>query len=227
MHYFDLFQLHDFARDKAPRSKIVCFGLRLIPLVQEMLREIYAHRERGEITRYFVAELGVSKVTEGCLRSATRKWLPLIFLQKLLFFWQSACEKTCAEAESKKLELFDCIESMRVNLNSSKPVSVPQHLTIQLCKIAGAHAADGTLADNFLCITDRNRESVVAFQQWIFESFGVKPKIVQKGPNEWKLAFHNKVITRYLKTFFGFPSGTKHLTVSEPQIIKDADLCYR
>ncbi|MFH0973439.1 MAG: hypothetical protein V1817_01475 [Candidatus Micrarchaeota archaeon] len=227
MTTFDLFLLHDPVRDKKPRSRLVCSGDGLSELVQETLSEIYLRRTRGEVSRYFVSQLGVSQLTEERLRRPNKHWFQLVFLQKLLKLWRDSCDKPPAEVESRKQAFFTRIEFLRVNLCNSVAVVAPKHLTLTLCKIAGAHAADGTLADCFFCITDRSRENILAFQNWVFESFAFKPRVSCNGPNEWRLAFHNKAFVRYLQVFFGFPLSSKLFTVREPYVIRAAELRYR
>jgi hypothetical protein len=227
MTSFDLFLLHDAVRDKKPRSRIVCSGGGLSELVQETLSEIYLRRKRGEVSRYFVSHLGVSQLTEERLRRSDKRWFQLVFLQKLLVLWRDSCGKAPAEVESRKQSFFERVSLLRVSICGSSAVAAPKDLTLELCKIAGAHAADGTLADCFFCITDRSKENVLAFQNWVLKSFAFKPRVTLNGSNEWRLAFHNKVFARYLQVFFGFPLGSKLYTVREPGVVRSADLRFR
>lgn len=127
---------------------------------------------------------------------------------------------------SEKYKIQDKIEFLK----SSKPPVVEykavKELTINLCKIAGAHAADGTLYDSYIAITDYHQSNILALINW-FEDFGYTPKLMQVGENEYGVKFHSRIISRYLTKFFDFPSGCKQYTVEEPEIIRNASLEFR
>jgi len=134
-------------------------------------------------------------------------------------------------ADLAKIDYFDIqdkIEYLKMNQPPLKVYNAVKEMSEDLCKIAGAHAADGTLHGNFMRITDGYKNNVVAFNEWIRNVFGVTYPIKKvKDSNEWCIAVHSGVITSYLKKIFDFPSGMKQYTVSEPEIIKNSPLNFR
>ena len=168
-----------------------------------------------ELVKFLMKKLNISIASAERLVYLKKEWYPLIFIEELVDL-----------TNSSKYEIQDKIEFLK----SSKPPVVEykaiKELTISLCKIVGAHAADGTLSDNYIAITDYHKNSVLALIKW-FEDFDYTPKLMQIGKNEWGIKFHSRIISRYLIKFFDFPSGTKQYTVKEPEIIKNAPLEFR
>ncbi|MDD5163718.1 MAG: hypothetical protein PHD95_05945 [Candidatus ainarchaeum sp.] len=98
-----------------------------------------------------------------------------------------------------------------------------------LCKIAGAHAADGSLSNNYgIRLMDSSKVSVTKWAGWFKEEFDINLAVRKsKKENAFKTEKYNKVIARYLNVFFEFPFGKKSDIVKEPQLIKTAAKDFR
>jgi len=215
----DLFKLQDKNLDIKARNWLVVNGSTIKNALSVLLQKL----ESNEISKYkfhkiLIKELKTSKANAQRLAYLRREWYPLIFIEKLLD----------STNESKK-DFQKHIEHIKVNTPPSKSVKAVTELTEELCKTCGAHAADGTLSGSFICITDEDENNLKCFKKWVENTFGVKLPNVRKvkDSNEWKLAFHNKVISRYLNKIFEFPNGKKIYNVGEPEIIKNSDIKFR
>mgnify|MGYP001617309764 CR=1 FL=1 len=76
-------------------------------------------------------------------------------------------------------------------------------------------------------LTDEYQSNVEAFNKWIFELFEVKPTSFYQRDLAWRTIFSNKILARYLITFFGFLPGYKTNIVSEPEIINNSEFKIR
>jgi hypothetical protein len=227
---FNLFLLQD-EKDKRPLSWICASGKELSKEVENLLNDLYQRFKKKDLDKILVTRLKVSYITASRLRRRNRKWYPLIFLQTLSEIWKNVFNKSDSDVKKLNERLQSKIELLKCNNGFSKPVRAVKNLTIELCKICGAHAADGTLYNNLIRITDEDKHAVEAFKNWVETTFEVKlPNVipVRKGSDkEWGLFFQIKIIARYLKNFFDFPSGKKTYSVEEPNIIKKSDLKFR
>jgi transcriptional regulator with XRE-family HTH domain len=221
----DLFKLHSKKEDNTPFKWILASGTELSTKIDSILGTLYLKFKKKDLDSLLAHKLKVSKVTIQRLRRNGRKWYPIIFLQTLM----KLCKSLNISDEELKNELAKKIELIKCNNAFAKPVKAVKKLTINFCKIAGAHAADGTLFGSLIRITDEDKQAVEAFKGWIENLFEVKlPQVVPvKNKREWSLTFHSKIIARYLKIFFKFPSGTKTYFVDEPKIIKNSNLDFR
>jgi len=222
----DLFKLHNETEDDTPFKWILASGKELSREVSSILNDLYLKFKRKDLDAILASKLKVSKVTTQRLRRVGRKWYPIIFLQTIT---QICKESLNFNEEELRNRLLQKIELIKCNHSFSKPVKAAKELTIDLCKIVGAHAADGTLYGSFIRISDEDKQAVEKFKRWVESTFKIKLTKVKpvKGSNEWSLTFRNKIIARYLNKFFDFPSGTKTYFVDEPKIIKNSNLGFR
>lgn len=223
----DLFQL--FEGDDGKLGKIVANGENLKEVIKEMLSSIHRDISKTELVKHLTEKLDISQVTAERLvyldrksSSTEKEWFYLSYLQELSNL-----------SSKEKLEIQSKIDFLKINNSASFPIKARKHLTEDLCKIVGAHAADGTLRtgegeSTYIAIVDQYRENLEALARWFKNTFEVDLK-VKPVPKEsmWKVAFHNKVIGRYLNKIFGFKSGNKTYDVKEPGIIKNSSLKYR
>lgn len=224
----DLFKLHDEEEDKRPLSWICVSGKDFSTEVQKLLNDLYLQFKRKELDLILVSQLGVSKITATRLRRKSREWYPLVFLQTILDIWKKSLNRTDEELRKVKEKLLSKIELIKCNNGFSKPLKAVKKLTIELCKITGAYAADGTLHNSLVRITDGDKQAVEAFKGWVENTFEIKlSEVKSEDGGEWSLTFRNKVIGRYLNKFFDFPSGPKTYSVDEPKIIKKSTLKFR
>ena len=76
-------------------------------------------------------------------------------------------------------------------------------------------------------LSDEYKDNVEAFIAWIKEEFGINPNRFEKRKNAWRISFSNKILTRYLITFFDVKPGPKAYSAFEPEIIKRSKLKIR
>lgn len=207
----DLFRLHD-SKDNA-KNWILAKGKNLKTELKSLIDK--TNFSNTELVKHLMNKFDISISTAETLVYLKREWYPLVFIGNLVSL-----------TNSSKYRIQDKIEFLK----SSRPPVVEykalKSLTINLCKIVGAHAADGTMCDSYIAISDRYKSNIVALIKW-FKEFDYFPKITKKGKNEYGIEFHSRIISRYLIKFFNFPSGCKQYTVKEPEIIKNASLEFR
>lgn len=219
LRILDLFKLHDPVRDKTPKKWIVVRGKNLTSCLKKLVNELEGRGiSNTSLVRYMMQKFNISIASAERLVYFKKEWLPLIFMEEIL---------TLLHKEEIRFELQEKIEFIKVSQPPVKILMAPKRLSIILCKIAGAHTADGTIHDCYFCINDRYKSNLVAFNDWLKEEFNLSAKINEVSENEWKICFHNKIFTRYLIKFFGFPSGCKQYTTKEPEIIKNAPIEFR
>lgn len=207
----DLFKLHD-KKDNV-NSWILAKGENLEEGLKKLIEK--TSFSNTELVKHLMKKLDISITTSERLVYLKREWYPLVFIEELVNL-----------TNSSKYEIQGKVDFLK----STKPPIVEyravKHLTINLCKIAGAHAADGTLRDSYIAITDQYKNNIIALRGW-FREFDYFPKLRKVGKNEYGIVFSSKIISRYLTKLFGFPSGCKQYTVKEPRIIKESKLEFR
>tara|TARA_Y100000310_G_C20689133_1_gene821033 strand:+ start:65 stop:1351 length:1287 start_codon:yes stop_codon:yes gene_type:complete len=207
----DLFKLHD-SQDNT-KNWILAKGKNLKDILKDLIEKtIFSHTE---LVKYLMNKHNLSIATAERLVYLKREWYPLIFIKELVDL-----------TNSPKYEIQDQIEILK----SVKPPVVEyvaiKELTINLCKIAGAHAADGTMHDSYIAITDGHKSNIIALINW-FKEFQYNPKLIRISDRQYGIKFSSRVISRYLLKYFNFPSGCKQYTVKEPEIIKNAPMELR
>ena len=207
----DLFKLHD-SKDTT-KNWILCKGKALKIELKNLIEK--TNLSNSQLIRHLINKLNISEPTADRLVYLRREWYPLIFINELVSI-----------ANTSKYETQDKIEFLKSSRPPVRECKAVKELTISLCKIAGTHAADGTMRDSYIAITDYHKSSILVLINW-FNEFGYIPKLMQIGENEWGVKFHSRIISRYLTKFFDFPSGCKQYTVTEPEIIKNAPLDFR
>ncbi len=230
---FDLLQLHN---DKADAdingSWIKASGSNLNSELIKLLQEIYQEKNQNNVARDLMKEINCSFSTSKrmLIRIKRKKvWVGLKIIIFLLDYWKKLFNISESVLEEKKGNIIKNIEFLKVGQGQSKPVKAPKKLSINLCKIAGAHAADGSLSPDYgVRLVDSSKEAVSKWISWLSNEFKIKIKLVKsRRENAFKTEKYNKVIARYLNIFFGFPFGKKTNIVREPKIIREASLKYR
>lgn len=215
----NLFKLHDPVRDDKPKKWICANGKRLKEELHKIIDSLTQNKiSRTTLVKHFMEKFNISHPTACRLVYLRKEWYPLVFIEELLVL---SNRRTTWPDLQKKIDFLKCSQPPVKILRAHKELTVP------LCKIAGAHAADGTLRDNFFCITDRFESNLIAFNKWLKATFCLNQPPKRKGSNEWKIAIQGKVFSRYLTKILGFPNGTKTETVKEPKIIRKAGMIYR
>lgn len=220
---FDLFELHDSKLDAKPRSWICADKKEIEKEVHDLINEsiLAIKGSRRDLSRIISKKLNISIVTSDTLVCERKEWIPLVFILELL---------KISKKEEEKFKFIDKINHLANNTPPRVVTKVPKKLTINLCKIAGAHAADGCLfKNNLFQITDGDFLNVKAFQNWLKLEFDLNYKIkrVEASTNEWKIGFHNKVFGKFLHTFFDFPYGKKVDSTGMPNVIRHSTSEFR
>jgi len=215
----DLFKLHDPVLDNKPRKWIVAKGQKLEQNLSELIEKLIARGwNKTRLWKHMMKKLRVYQPSAERLVSLRAEFFPLIFIEELLKLTNNW---------DKRFRFQETIEVLKANQPPEKIVKAPKELTSKLCKIAGAHAADGTLANNFFCITDGHKDNVEAFGEWLEKAFAMDYNLNKISENEWGIRFHGKVFARYLHHILGFPNGKKVYSTGEPEIIKNSNLGMR
>jgi len=234
---FDLFALHDSKEDLVPRNWIKFGGEKLIEKVREIFFDIikkgYTKQEIAEAISF---ELRVSSITTSreLWEVMNNKWtgrknyIPIPVLYQLIKLWQPQ------NFEDKKLEIINLVKQLVSNSSRSVPIKAVKNLSTDLSKIAGAHAADGTLAKSKTAknssiylwrVVDGDEDSLKALKLWIKNIFDINAKIKKSDyDNSYIIEIKNKAIFRYLNKIIKFKIGDKRSTVSIPPIIKNSNL---
>lgn len=229
MVIINLFNLLD-EKDKKVKGWIVVRGRNLGVEIEGLITIIERNGiSRTELIKHLISKFSISYVMASRMvylkrdcDYIKRRWFPLIYIQELL--------KLSGRDE---LDFQKKIKYLKINTNISKPVKAVRCLNIELCKIAGAHAADGTLHQSekhgtYFSIVDNYKSNMNSFSDWIYSVFGIRysPKKSKHG-DMWQICFRTKIIGRYLQKIVGFEPGNKTYTVKEPEIIRKAPLKFR
>jgi len=211
----DLFLLHDDYLDDNPKKCIVASGKKLKEAIDKHILELIEKGwTRRKLTFYFMKHLNFGEGTCDCLVYLRKEFYHLVFLKELLKLNKSY---------NKRFELQDKIDYIKACQPPLRIYPAIKTITPELCKLAGAHAADGTVHKQYFSLSEGYLSSMKALQCWIQNIFGFKYKIKTVSAHEWKIDFSSKIITRYLTRILGFPNGNKTEFVEIPKIIKQLD----
>jgi len=228
---FDLFKLHVHDKDRDPcRSWIRTHGAHLQKIISSLIGEIQSKKDlpKRALAKELSNKIGCSQ--SSCIKYLYgKKWVPLIFIDALLQTYREGLAAPAPEIEDKKKAMQSSFEWLKVGVRNSRPIKAVKFLTPELCKIAGAYAADGTVSKDYIIeLSDKDRRAVDAFAAWLENTFKVQVRVkFSDKNNSWKIVFCNKVIARYLNVFFGFPYGEKTGIVEEPESVKRLPQKYR
>ena len=207
----DLFKLHD-PKDTT-KNWILAKGKGLKIGLNRLIDKIPL--SKTQLVKHLMKKHNISISTAERFVYLKTEWYSLILIKEIVGL-----------TNSNRYELQDKIDYVK----SCKPPVVEykavKELTINLCKIIGAHTADGTLYDSYIAITDGYKSNIIALINW-FKEFDYHPKLTQIKKNEYGIKFHSRILSRYLTKFFDFPSGCKQYTVKEPEIIRNAPIEFR
>lgn len=213
----DLFELM-IEDESLPDRGVVAKGDRLHMSLQPLINNaLLGFDSKKRFTSYLMKKFNLSESVSERFVFQMKEWIPLFLIKELADL-----------TSTPYLKVQENIEYLKMNHPPSKSFRAVKELNEDLCKIAGAHAADGTLSKDFFRITDGYESNLLAFNKWLNNAFGVCYTIRKvKDSNEWEIKFHSGVISRYLHNILGFPSGMKQYIVSEPKIIKKSNLSLR
>ena len=151
--FFDLLKLHDNNTDKNMQgSWIKANGPVLNKEIKELLHCLYRKRNQNNFAKLLCSLLNCSFSTAKrhlININKGRPWVALKIISSLLDIWKDLYTVNERDFKNKKWRIIKGIQFLKVGQQQSKPVKVPKFLTLTLCKINGAHAADGTLSSDY------------------------------------------------------------------------------
>ena len=126
-------------------------------------------------------------------------------------------------------------KKMRIRYSAGNAPSRNQYyISIQINKDNYNFLSEGMFSLNLstqthysIELTDEYEDNVEAFVRWVKEEFNIAPNSFKRRGNAWRAIFSNKILARYLTTFFEVKPGLKTYTAFEPTIIKRAALLLR
>lgn len=210
----DLFKLHNPETDTKLKSCIMAKGNNL----PSELAKLMGGFNRTELVKKTMKEFNISITSAERLVYLKKEWFPLTFIEYLI--------SLSKQQEHNEL-IQDTVEFIKVNRSPERIYKAVHFLTPELCKIVGAHLADGTLAKGSLIrITDNYEKNIDVLKGWIDSTFRIDSKKIRikSSSQEWGIEIRSKILGRYLHKIFDFPYGCKQYTAKEPFIIKSSTL---
>lgn len=129
------------------------------------------------------------------------------------------------------------IENYKINYSLGRAISrnqfyvsiqVNQGNTDNINKLIGHHRKNLKIQTHFgIELTDAYRDNVEAFKNWLGEEFNIQPNRFDRKKDAWRVAYSNKILSRYLTKFFEVIPGPKTYTAFEPEIIRTSELPIR
>ena len=203
--------------EKRPGSWIMAKGEKLNEILKPLISiSAIKFSSKREFIRYLQNKFNISHSTSNRFIFLKKEWHPLFLIKEVANL-----------VNIPHLKIQENIDFLKMNKPPIKVYKAIKELTKDLCKIAGAHTADGTLHENFFRINDGYRSNLFAFNSWIKNVFRIEYPVKKISEKEWCIEFHSGIISAYLRKIFGFPSGMKQYNVSEPEIIRNASLDFR
>ena len=205
------------------KSSVRAFGGLELNRIFDELCKMYADKEKISY-KHLARE--IFKVNPNSVQSWRGKNLqyrkghpiPLWVLKRIL-------ELNKLEFTAKHHEIIRSIKYLQCGRVSDK-VRAEIHLTPELARICGAHAADGCL--NALKnrspvsarwdLGDQEKSNILEARSWIDKTFEFNPILMQKGKMSYTWS-NKQILSRYLTRIFDFPIGRKTETVSIPKIL--------
>lgn len=210
----DLFKLHDSRNDFLLRNYVMAKGIEL----KSELANLLCHFNKTDLVKTLMRRFCISIASAERLVYLKRDWFPLCYIEFLL---------QLSNKMNLKYEIQDKIEYLKANQPPERIYKAVKFLSPKLCKLIGAHTADGTLAKGGLIrITDGYEKNIDVLKSWVDSLFDINAKKIKikKSSCEYGVEFRSKIIGRYLNRIFDFPYGCKQYTTREPAIIKDSTL---
>lgn len=129
------------------------------------------------------------------------------------------------------------VENYKMNYSLGRAASRNQfYISIQanqsnignINKLIGYHRKNLKIQTHFgIELTDAYRDNVEAFKNWLREEFDIQPNRFDRKKNAWRVAFSNKILSRYFTKFFEIIPGPKTYTAFEPEAIQSSKLPIR
>ena len=152
MEKFDLFKLHE-ATDISNQSWICFKGPNLKRIVREIRQELiikYNLSSVKKLCKIIARRLNCNTWTIEQVLYQHKEWIPVPVLQTLISMLNNP--------QYKKIILRD-VTYIKCNSAKSKPIKAVRDLNETICKIAGAHAADGNIYSTIGIEIKRNKKA--------------------------------------------------------------------
>lgn len=230
---FDIFKLNISKEDVSPLYWICFKGKNLHKIIFRIFTEVQNSLKISK--RKLILNISnLMNCGNTCVSDRiynVKEKFPIIMIEKLLELWKTHLNKNNKQINNKKLEIIENTEYLIQNHPLSKPVLAVKKLTLPLCKLAGAHAADGSLVKRYpsvhiLKLSQKNKQYALVYAKLIRDVFNFEPNMhIEKKC--YTVRVSNKIIARYLGLFLDFPYGYKSKIVTIPKIIKNSSMCYQ
>lgn len=139
----DLFKLHDYKEDLTLKKSIMGKGTNL----KKELSKLMNNFDKTKLVKQLLKEFNISIASAERLVYLKKDWFPLFFIEYLI---------KINNKSNLKYEIQDRIELLKANQPPERIYKAVKFLSPNLCKIAGAHTADGTLTRENLKILLKN-----------------------------------------------------------------------
>lgn len=230
---FDIFKLHVSKEDVSPLYWICFKGKNLHKIIFRIFTEVQNSLKISK--RKLISNISnLMNCGNTCVSDRVynvKEKFPIIMIENLLELWKTYLNKNDKQINNKKLEITKNTEFLIQNHPLSKPVLAVKKLTLSLCELAGAHAADGTLVKHYpsvhiLKLSQKNKQYALVYAKLIRDIFNFEPNIhIEKKC--YTVRVSNKIIARYLNLFLDFPYGDKSRIVTIPRIIKNSSMGHQ
>jgi hypothetical protein len=131
------------------------------------------------------------------------------------------------ESELKKLEKWGKIQKSASRREYYIAIQTNRNNYETLLKFSENNKKFNIQTHHTIELTDEHESNVQMFNKWIREEFEIEPTNYYRCENAFRTIFSNKILARYLITFFDFLPSYKSAIVTEPEIIKKSDLDIR
>jgi len=159
----DLFDLIDEDEKRVGRwimAKGEKLNESLKPLISNLAIKFGSNRK---LVKYLQDKFDISQSTSERFVFLRKRWHPLRLIREIMNL-----------TNTSRWRIQENIDLLKINNPPLKVYKAVKELTEDLCKIAGAHAADGTISGNLFRISDGHKSNLFAFKNWIKNVFGVE-----------------------------------------------------
>src|SRR3989344_8600197 len=159
----DLFKLIE-EKEKRLGSWVMASGENLSKILKPLIEKISINfGSKRKFANHLMNKYNLSQSVSERFVWLMKDWIPLILIKEV--------------ADLAKIDYFDIqnnIDYLKMNHPPLKVYKAVKELNENLCKLVGAHAADGTLNGNYFRINDGYKSNILAFKNWIINVFGIE-----------------------------------------------------
>jgi len=228
----DLFRLHIPKEDIKPISWVCFKGKYLHKIFFKMFIEVQNSLKisRRKLISIIANSINCGKTCVSDRVYNVKDCFPIIMIERMLLLWKNHLNENNEQFKRKKLEIIKNTEFLKQNHPKAREILAVKKISPLLCKLAGAHAADGTLLKYYssaiLKLAQKDERYALLYSRWIKSVFNFEPCInIEKKC--YSVRVYNKMISRYFYIFLDFPYGVKSKNVIIPKIIKNSNIKYQ